>query len=219
VITLGIDTATDRLAIGLADDEKIILEDSLDSEREHATRIMGLIDAVLERSEVTPDDLTGIAVADGPGSFTGLRIGMAVAKGMARALEIPIAGVSSFEVVARRLLEKYEIFFLTAVVRKGELYLCRVEKGTDIRSRIILIPGEKLAEKVGDSPVGLIGRAPEGWPESVINPIPSDLTLTSGGELALHGGRLLAAGRFSDLSEMEPFYIAPSQAERKFGRK
>jgi tRNA threonylcarbamoyladenosine biosynthesis protein TsaB len=219
MIVLGIDSSTDRLGVGLADDNRIILEDTLDSAQEHATQIIGLIDSVLKRASVSKDKLDGVAVADGPGSFTGLRIGMAAAKGMARALNIPIVGISTFEVIARRALSKYDEFFLAAVVRKGELYLCRIAQGVEIRKNIALVSAENLSSEVGSFRTGLIGREPDGWQESTINKMPNDLTVVSGGELAVIGAEMINDGKASDLATLEPLYIARSQAEIKFGRK
>lgn len=219
MIILGIDSSTDRLGIGLADTGRIIFEDWLDSAQEHATRIIGMIDSVLSKSSLSNENLEGIAIADGPGSFTGLRIGMAAAKGMALALNIPIVGISPFEVVARRISPEYDRFFLAAVVRKGELFLCRVEGNTDIRKKITLVSREALPSLVGDDPVGLIGREPEGWPDLIKTPIPTKKTEISGGELAQYGAELIAAGKGADLATLEPLYIAPSQAEVKFGQK
>lgn len=219
MIVLGIDSSTDRLGVGLAEDKRIILEDTLDSAQEHATRIIGLIDSVLKKASITKDKLEGIAIADGPGSFTGLRIGMAAAKGMARALNIPIVGVSTFEVVARRIILKYDEFFLAAVVRKGEFYLCRVAQGVEIRTSIKLVSVENLPVQTGSTPVGLIGRAPESWHDLTVNKLPGDLTGISGGELAIVGAEMIGAGKASDLTTLEPLYVARSQAEIKFGRK
>ncbi len=218
MIVLGVDTSTDHLGVGLADDGKIIFEDTLNAVQEHASQIIGMIDAVLSQAGVAKENLGGIAIADGPGSFTGLRIGMAAAKGMALALNIPIVGVSTFEVVARRLLSEYDHFWLTAMVRKGELYICRVVKNSDVRGSIELISQEGLPQKIASEPVGIIGREPDGWQELIINRIPADKLSVSGGELAMYGGELISDGKIADLASLEPFYIAPSQAEWKFGR-
>jgi len=219
MIVLGIDSSTDKLAVGLADDTRIIGESRLDSAQEHTSHIIGMIDSLLAKMAVPKGDLGGVAVADGPGSFTGLRIGMAVAKGMALALNIPIVGVSTFEVTSRRLQPEFDVFYLTAMVRKGEYYLCRVEPGVDVRRAIVLVDQEWLAAAVGSFPVGLLGRIPEGWPKMVSSIIPADKMAVSGGELAQFGVECLASGRTNDLADLEPLYIAPSQAERKFGRK
>jgi tRNA threonylcarbamoyladenosine biosynthesis protein TsaB len=219
MIVLGIDSATDKLAVGIAADGRIVSETLRESSREHASHIIGLIDDVLTKSSVRRSELSGIAVAIGPGSFTGLRIGLAVAKGLAVALKIPLVGVSTFEVIARRLLPEMDSFYLTAPVRRGESYLCHVRQGADIRRSIILVENGKLSEIIGSSPAGAVGKAPDGWDEFVSNKISTDKLAVSGGELAVLGGELLAEGKSDNIADLEPLYIAPSQAERKFGRK
>lgn len=216
---LGIDSSTDKLAVGIADGNRVLSERSLESSREHASHIIGLIDDVLKEASVAKADLDGIAVAIGPGSFTGLRIGMAVAKGLAVALDIPLAGVSTFEVIARRLLPEYGSFYLAAPVRRGESYLCHVREGLEIRKSIRLADNTALAETIGSVPAGAVGRAPDGWDEIIPNKIAADRLAVSGGELARLGVEYLASGRRDNVADLEPLYIAPSQAERKFGRK
>ncbi len=219
MIVLGIDSSTDKLAVGIADGARILSQKLLESSREHASHIIGQIDDVLREAAITKADLNGIAVAIGPGSFTGLRIGLAVVKGLAVALNIPVIGVSTFEVIGRRLLSEYDSFYLAAPVRRGESYLCHVRPGADIRKSIVLTDNDKLAEAIGSVAAGAVGRAPGGWDEKIDNRIPSDRLEVSGGELAILGGEFLAAGGRDEVADLEPLYIAPSQAERKFGRK
>jgi len=219
MIVLGIDSSTDRLSIGLADKDRIITEQTLEAAQEHASRIIDLIEAVLAQAEITKEKLEGVAIADGPGSFTGLRIGMSAAKGLAVALKIPIVGVSSFEVVGRRLLRDYPEFYLAAMVRKGEMYLCRVGHEVDIRKSIITADQAEIPEKCGSLPIGIVGREPDGWADILPNRIPADKTIVSGGELAQKGVQLISTGKTADPAGLEPLYIAPSQAERKFGRR
>jgi tRNA threonylcarbamoyladenosine biosynthesis protein TsaB len=216
---LGIDSSTDKLAVGIADDGRILSETLLESSREHASHIIGVIDDVLRDASLAKSDLDGIAVAVGPGSFTGLRIGMAVAKGLAVALHVPLIGVSTFEVIARRLLPEINSFYLAAPVRRGESYLCHVREGIDIRQSIILVDNSALAEVICSDSAGAVGRAPDNWDDIAANKIAARRLIVSGGELAVLGSEFLEAGRRDDISDLEPLYIAPSQAERKFGRK
>ena len=218
MIMLGIDSSTDALGVGVAEGERILYEETLPPAQEHASQIIGLIDSVLRKAQLTRQSLNGIAIADGPGSFTGLRIGMAVAKGMALALDLPIVGVSTFEVMARRLAGDLGTFYLAGMVRKGEFYLCLVERGSNVRDRIMVIEQSELSGRVGAVPVALIGRRPDDWDKIVENPIHPDRLKISGGELAALGGAKISAGQASDLATMEPLYVALSQAERKFGR-
>jgi len=219
MIILGIDTSTDQLGLGLSDGKSIIAEIHDNSSREHASQIMGGIDRLLEKASIKKADITGLAVAIGPGSFTGLRIGLAVAKGMALALGVPIIGVSTYEVIAMRLEGEYKSFFLSSPVRRGEYYLVHAKADADIRKEIITVTADNLPQKVGSIPIGLVGREPDGWQAIPKTEIPRDRLLVSGGELAQLGAGLLGAGRFDDLATLEPLYIVASQAEIKYGQR
>jgi tRNA threonylcarbamoyladenosine biosynthesis protein TsaB len=214
---LGIDSSTDRLSIGLCRDGEIIADKSIDSRREHGSRIIGLIDSTLIEGKTDVKTLDGIAVAIGPGSFTGLRVGMAAAKGLALTLNIPIVGISTFEVVARRLLNDIDKFVLIEQARKGEFYFYNADIKYDILSNMKLVALENLGTESGDLPVGLIGVAAD-WPIESIKTINSEKTQVSGGELAILGEEKILNGRADDLAQLEPVYVAPSQAEVKFGR-
>ncbi|MCK5126239.1 MAG: tRNA (adenosine(37)-N6)-threonylcarbamoyltransferase complex dimerization subunit type 1 TsaB [candidate division Zixibacteria bacterium] len=216
---LGIDSSTDRLGIGLADENQILAESLLDSMREHASRIVGMIDDVLKRGNIEKSELEGIAVALGPGSFTGLRVGLAVAKGLSFALKIPIVGISTFEVISQRLIPEYPKFALSSIVRKGELFLYRHSESSKIPDDIIIISQDELAVQAGDIPVGMIGREPDNWRNTFSKTIDASKTCVSGGELAQIGTAMIRDNKFHDSIELEPLYIAPSQAEEKFGRK
>src|SRR5207248_7930651 len=84
----------------LFDGVRVISETTWLAGREHSTRLLIEVEAALERVERTARDLTGLVVARGPGSFTGVRVALSVAKGMAAGLSIPLWGVSSLDVLA-----------------------------------------------------------------------------------------------------------------------
>ncbi len=218
-MVLGIDSSTEILSIGLADNEKITGEKTVDSRREHASLIIGTIDKLLNDSSISNTDISGVAVAIGPGSFTGIRIGLAVAKGMAAALEIPITGVSTFEIIGKRLERDYQEFCLLAQVRKGEYYFVRFSSGVKIVDSIVLVELSRLPEMVSDLPWALVGESRQllGLPEKRM--ISSYRSKVSGGELALYGAGMIRRGLTSDPDVLEPLYVAPSQAERKFGTR
>jgi len=217
MIVLGIDSSTDILAVGLANERGVIAETMVDSAREHASKIVGLVDSLISEAKISREEIEGIAVAIGPGSFTGLRVGLAVAKGMARALGIPIIGVSTFEVLADRLRDRFPECVLIGKARKGEYYLCRLASDIDIMSHFELVREDDLPDKIGQRPYGFI-EADHGGAGLSGNELPSEMLAISGGHLARLGALKFADGYQDELSDIEPFYVAPSQAERKFGR-
>ena len=100
---LGIDTSTPIGSVALIDDDNIVAEHTLNIVQAHSSRLMPAIDTVLKWGEVTPDALDGCAVGIGPGSFTGIRIGVATAKSLCYAVDKPIVGVSTLEAIAYNL--------------------------------------------------------------------------------------------------------------------
>ncbi len=97
---LGIETATDVCSVALLKDESLVQEAALAQPRAHSTHLVPLIQETLQTAGLSPSDLNLIAVSQGPGSYTGLRIGLSTAKGLAYALDIPIIGVSTLEALA-----------------------------------------------------------------------------------------------------------------------
>jgi tRNA threonylcarbamoyladenosine biosynthesis protein TsaB len=98
---LGIDTATDRATVALGDAGAVWEHAALEGARRQASGLLPLVDGVLRRAGVRIPDLSGVVVGDGPGSFTGLRIGWALARGLAHERGIPLFAVPSLMAHAR----------------------------------------------------------------------------------------------------------------------
>jgi tRNA threonylcarbamoyladenosine biosynthesis protein TsaB len=96
---LAVDTSTTRAGIALYDGE-VLAEYVWQAGRDHGRHLMPAIDETMRRLGKTPADLTAVAAARGPGSFTGLRVGLAVVRGLAVALSVPAYGIGSLEVLA-----------------------------------------------------------------------------------------------------------------------
>ena len=100
---LGIDTSTPIGSVALIDGENLVAEHTLNIVQAHSSRLMPAIDRVLKWGNITADALDGCAVGIGPGSFTGIRIGVATIKSLCYALDKPIMGISTLEAVAYNL--------------------------------------------------------------------------------------------------------------------
>lgn len=128
-LLLALDTSTTIASVALFDGQMVLSETTWRAGREHSTRVMEEVDRSLARIGCRPADLTAIAVAEGPGSFTGVRVGVALAKGLAYALGLPAYGVCSLDVLAaaqeqaqhpvRPLLEAGRGRFATALYQPG----------------------------------------------------------------------------------------------------
>ena len=128
MLVLAIDTAGPDCAVALARGDAsaatILAQSSERIGRGHAERLMPLIEATLAEAGVGFSDVDRIAVTTGPGSFTGVRIGVAAARGLALALDIPAVGVGSLQALAFPLLRKqrYATIAVAVDARRGEVY-------------------------------------------------------------------------------------------------
>jgi len=98
---LGVDTSTEYLSAAVCDESRTLAETTFDADRSHAERIIETIDAVLHDAGISLSDLDLMGVAQGPGSFTGIRIAVSTLKGLALGARKPLVGVSTLRAMAR----------------------------------------------------------------------------------------------------------------------
>lgn len=121
-ILLSIDTATAMAGFAVCSPQQILAEETWLSNQNHTVELMPRIVATMEKQRLAPTDLTVVAVAQGPGSFTGLRIGMSVGKGLALALEIPLVGVPTLEITAYP--HRLQSLLVTSIIQAGRGRIC-----------------------------------------------------------------------------------------------
>lgn len=129
---LAIDTATHVLSIALATHTHLMAETTWKTNNQHSVELAPAIERLLQQAGLTPQDLSALAVAQGPGSFTGVRIGLGFAKGMALALNIPLIPVQTLDTIAAGTPPSSNP--LLAVIQAG-------------RSRIIAAPYQHQGEQ------------------------------------------------------------------------
>lgn len=100
MIWLGIDTANSPLSVAVVKDGVVIAEEVMNIKLNHSIGAMPAIETILHKASIKPVELGAIAVSEGPGSYTGVRIGVTIAKTLAWTLQIPLVGVSSLQVLA-----------------------------------------------------------------------------------------------------------------------
>lgn len=128
---LGIDTSTPIGSVALIDDDNIVAEHTLNIVQAHSSRLMPAINTVLKWGEITPKDLDGCAVGIGPGSFTGIRIGVATVKSLCYAVDKPIIGVSTLEAIAYNLRWTDGLVCPILDARRSEIYGAVFHGGTE----------------------------------------------------------------------------------------
>ena len=122
---LAVDTSTRACSVAVVDQDRLACEITTGPAGTHSSHLLSLIRTALALAEMELYGLDGLAVCVGPGSFTGLRIGVATVKGLAFATAKPVAGVSSLEALAQPCLPWPHLICAMLDARKGEVYAAR----------------------------------------------------------------------------------------------
>ncbi len=223
---LGIDTATRTASVGVLIDGEVVAEQSEGTDGNHAASLLPLIDRVLRDAGCLPADVDTVAVSGGPGSFTGLRIGRSVAKGLAWAIGGRVVTVPTLEALARTVRHHQETVCALLDARKGELYAaCFDARGDEWKCVMpdALLTPETLLEQV-PTPCVILGDALVRYGSLLQSHFGSRATLLPFPAHAPRGGMIAAMAWErqragvppADLSTIEPFYIRRSEAEMKY---
>ncbi len=126
---LAVDTATTSCSVALFDDERLLAETWYGMGATHSRHLMSIIQAILSDCGCTPAQIDGIAVTRGPGTFTGLRIGLSTVKGLAAAIGAPVVGTGSLEALAFPLALAAGAVVTMIDARRGEVYTACFRRG------------------------------------------------------------------------------------------
>jgi tRNA threonylcarbamoyladenosine biosynthesis protein TsaB len=199
----------------------VLAEAAARESRSHTVSLPALVARVLAAAGQTIEDVEAVAVSMGPGSFTGLRIGLALAKGIAFAGRLPVVGVPTLEALAYVApAAPDEVVCAALDARKHEVYaaLFRAEPSAGGLARLtedLLLRPEALAARLPVRSV-LIGDAGEVYGVHFTNRarvLPFATHHPRGGVIARLGVRLLAAGEPANPGTLEPVYVRPPEAE------
>lgn len=217
---LAIETATLTGGAALLDGERLVAESTLSVALTHSERLMATVDRLLDDAGWAPGTLEGLAVSVGPGSFTGLRVGLATAKGLAMALGLPIAPVPTLDALAGTLPFAAWPVAPLLDARKGEVYLSLYRWTPGGMERLweylALPPAEAAARLPGATIVlgdGVGPCRPYLGPDVAI--APPARRLPSAAVVAQLGHAILTAGGGVSAEAAAPLYLRPSQAELK----
>ena len=112
-LILCIETGTDICSVGIAENGELVSLRESDEGRDHARKVGVFVDEILKENRLDPDDLDAVAVGKGPGSYTGLRIGVSFAKGLCYGLRKPLVAVGSLDALCEVAREDYEAGILS----------------------------------------------------------------------------------------------------------
>lgn len=170
---LAIDTSNYVMGVSLIDENTVVGEVITNLTKNHSVRLMPAVEQLLQECNVKPKELNKIVVAAGPGSYTGVRIGVTVAKTLAWALNIPIVGVSSLEILAANGANFSGYICPLFDGRRQQiytgLYTCEDQTLTSVKEdRIILIADWLHMLKEMGQPVLFIGNDVEQHKETIV---------------------------------------------------
>ncbi|MBE3572750.1 MAG: tRNA (adenosine(37)-N6)-threonylcarbamoyltransferase complex dimerization subunit type 1 TsaB [Moorella humiferrea] len=226
MLVLGLDSATQVAGVALIDDNRLVAETFFNTRKNHSQRLLPMIAALLQEAGVKPAELDGLAVALGPGSFTGLRIGLATIKGLAHALQKPVAGVPTLDGLAWNAWEVPGLVCPVLYARRREVYtaLYRWQEGELCRlTPYQAVEPYSLAAslKSYNMPVYFLGDGVEPYLEvwRQLGPsarfLPSTGILPRAAQIAMLGRKRLQTDGPDDLFRLKPLYLRPSPAERQ----
>lgn len=223
---LAFETSAKAASVALLENDRLLGEFYVNCGQTHSRTLMQMAQELLDNCGLTPADVTAVACAAGPGSFTGVRIGVAAAKGFAWGRELPCAGVSTLEAMAQQAALFDGIVCCAMDARRAQVYnaLFSCEGGALTRlteDRAIslaeleqeLKKHEKLKIMVGDGAQLCYNTLREQVPGCVLAPEASVMQRASG--VAVCARRKLLTGQTFDGAALEPNYLRLSQAERE----
>ncbi len=209
MLILGIETSGIKCSVAFVQDEAVLLEYNMEAANLHAELLGELIVDGLRRIKQTPAAVELIAVAAGPGSFTGLRIGMAYAKGLAYALDKPIIGVSNFEVLAEQGVGTVTPIDVLIDARMNRFYHARFKEMGAAPEIAKITDLNTLEKKLGQSAQIIV---PPHTDTSQLRQIVDARTMIL--EAGFYAGTLcrlaqkkFAAGVRHEINDLEPMYL------------
>jgi tRNA threonylcarbamoyladenosine biosynthesis protein TsaB len=217
---LGVETSTLAGGVALVDGERLIGIMMHTVALSHSERLMASADDLLTRCGVGLGDLDGFAVSVGPGSFTGLRVGIAAVKGLAFATGLPVAAVPTLDAMAAALPFAMAPVCPVLDARKGEVYLARYRwTGREMtrESDYLALPPRAAAARL-NPPVIVLGDGLEACrpyfpPDATVWEAPPAQRLPSAALVAQLGHARLETGAAVSADALVPIYLRPSEAE------
>ena len=219
-LILCIETGTDICSVGIArDGELLSLRESCEG-RDHARNLGLFVDELLRETNVAPDELDAVAVGKGPGSYTGLRIGVSFAKGLCYGLHIPLIAVGSLDALAEVAAEDYEagiidveswedaILMPMVDARRMEVYTQMFSSDVKPLSEVSaeVITAESFAQQRAEHQVVIFGNGAAKCRELMADATFINITPSARG-LARLAQERFDAGQTEDIAYFEPFYL------------
>ena len=216
-------------SIAVVGKEKLLGELNIENTKHHSERLVAYTEKLLEMTEVSKSDLSALAVSNGPGSFTGLRIGMATAKAMAYVLKIPVIGISTLQGLAWNIFSEGALLCPIMDAQKGNVYnaLYQVENGTlKELSEIRVEPIEEVLQRAKNNPTTMILGEGNSKMQSLLTEYqmihqrpPLHLCMPRAASIGYAAMERFVKGDFDSIMDIVPDYIRRSEAEELWEKK
>jgi tRNA threonylcarbamoyladenosine biosynthesis protein TsaB len=227
---LGIDTATSCGGVGIIDDDAVVAEYAFHREETPSAQLIPAIQALLQEARIAIHEIDGIAVSMGPGSFTGLRVGLSAVKGFALAAERPVAGVPTLDALAAQLPSTPSLICPLVDARKGEVYTALYKQGGNGKveqlSPYQVLSPARLLEELPLQETVFVGDGVDVYGELVRERLAGKAFFVSphlnclrGSTVAERGLQHIKEGKKDDISSLVPIYVRRSDAEIKWAQQ
>lgn len=220
-LILCIETGTDICSVGIARDGELLALRESDEGRDHARQVGVFVDELLREQGLQPEALDAVAVGKGPGSYTGLRIGVSFAKGLCYGIEKPLIAIGSLDALVEVAREDFEAGILD-VEGWDEAHLCpmvdarrmevytqlfnsRGEAESEVRAEVVT-PESFLEVRADGRPFVLFGNGAAKCAEVLSDAVVVDVAPSARG-LARPAEEAFRDGKFEDIAYFEPFYL------------
>jgi tRNA threonylcarbamoyladenosine biosynthesis protein TsaB len=223
---LGVDTATAGGGVGIIDDERVLAEYTFEAGDTPSAGLIPAIQAVLDQAGIDLAAIDAIAVSLGPGSFTGVRVGLSAVKGLSLAGGMPVLGVPTLDALASQLSRTSHLICPLIDARKGEVYAALYKQGEGgglerLTPYQVLSPHALLAQ-ISLQETIFLGDGVEVYQELIKGQLgersffaPAELSFLKGQTVAALGLERIKGGERDDVASLVPLYVRPSEAELK----
>jgi tRNA threonylcarbamoyladenosine biosynthesis protein TsaB len=222
---LGVDTSTMTAGIGIVAEDEILFEVKFSVKITYSEILLSCIDQALKNIGLKIEDIDGFATSIGPGSFTGLRIGLSTLKGLCFATGKPLASVPSLDALAYLSLYCQYPVVTMLDAKKNQVYAAIYEtKNGELKRQTdyLVVDVEDLAKRISQKSL-FVGPGAKLYQKKVIELLKdkayfclTEQSLPSGATVAFLGSKKLILGQAEDIANLEPLYLRKSEAELKF---
>lgn len=221
---LAIDTSGGVCTAAVLADNRLLSEVYMDGRRTHSETLGVMVDQCLKYAELTAEDIDLFACAIGPGSFTGLRIGVGFIKGLAHASQRPALGVNTLDALARNAAGFDALVCPIIDARREEVYTATYEGGS-LKSPYRAVPLKSLLAELEGRRVLFLGDAALKYRDKICSASSGftvahpGVALQRAGSVGLCAFDIYESGERQDVYSLEPFYLRETQAERVYAEK